>query len=391
MRLRCLIAACCVFVLLCVSNGIAAAGSDVADAAMKRNLSGVRSLLQQKADVNAGQADGATALHWAVHFDDLEMAELLIRAGANVKAANRFGVTPLSLACINGNAAMIEKLLKAGADPKAPLSELGETPVMMAARSGNVEAVKVLLDHGVDINVKEKSKGHTALMWAASEGHPAVVKLLLEHGAEVNARSNADAPAGGARRGGGGGGQPAQQNAGQRGAAPAERAPQPVCPPTNFRRPEPVFGVAGPAVRPKPTGGGCISALILAARQNDKESARALLDAGADINLPMADGTTALVIAITNAHNELAAFLLQRGADPNLADGKGQTALYAALDQRNVMTSEVPQAKPDNLDFLDLIQMILDHGANVNARLVSKLPFRGGGNPTWQSEVGATP
>ena len=220
MRLRCLIAACCVFVLLCVSNGIAAAGSDVADAAMKRNLSGVRSLLQQKADVNAGQADGATALHWAVHFDDLEMAELLIRAGANVKAANRFGVTPLSLACINGNAAMIEKLLKAGADPKAPLSELGETPVMMAARSGNVEAVKVLLDHGVDINVKEKSKGHTALMWAASEGHPAVVKLLLEHGAEVNARSNADAPAGGARRGGGGGGQPAQQNAGQRGAAP---------------------------------------------------------------------------------------------------------------------------------------------------------------------------
>jgi ankyrin repeat protein len=105
----------------------------------------------------------------------------------------------------------------------------------------------------------------------------------------------------------------------------------------------------------------------------------------------MADGTSALVVAITNAHNELAAFLLERGADPNLADGKGQAALYAAVDQRNVMTSEVPQAKPDNLDFLDLIKLLVGHGANVNARLTSKLPFRGGGNPTWQSEVGATP
>src|SRR5437867_2143956 len=188
MRIARLIAGSCVVVLMLTGSAIAA--SDVADAAMKKNLSAVRSLLQQKADVNAPQSDGATALHWAARFDDVEMAELLIRGGADVKAANRFGVTPLALACINGNPAMIEKLLKAGADANAALSELGETPLMMAAQTGKVDAVKLLLDHGANANAKEKSKGQTALMWAAAERHPAIVKMLVEHGADVNARSN---------------------------------------------------------------------------------------------------------------------------------------------------------------------------------------------------------
>src|SRR5262245_19635711 len=125
MRIARLVTGCCFVVLLVALLGGAAA-SDVADAAMKRNAQALRALLQQKADVNAPQSDGATALHWAVHFDDLEMVQLLIGAGANVKAANRFGVTPLSLACLNGNAAIVEALLKSGADPNAPLSELGE-------------------------------------------------------------------------------------------------------------------------------------------------------------------------------------------------------------------------------------------------------------------------
>ena len=73
----------------------------------------VRSLLDQKVPVNASQPDGTTALHWAVNRDDLETADLLIRAGANVTAATRYGVTPLYFACVNGNAAMIERLLKA--------------------------------------------------------------------------------------------------------------------------------------------------------------------------------------------------------------------------------------------------------------------------------------
>jgi uncharacterized protein len=383
MAVQTFVAWCAGIGLLLPAAVLGADASAVADAAMRRDLSAVSSLIQQKADVNAPQPDGATALHWAVQNNDLSMADLLIRSGAKVSAANRFGATPLALACINGSAAMIEKLVNAGADPKAPLSELGETPLMMAARTGNVDAVKLLLDHGAVVDAKENSRGDTALIWAAGESHPAVVKLLIEHGADVNARSNPEVQAAGGRGGVGGA---ARQNIA---AAPA--GPR-TCPPAHpGPRPAPVFGQAGGANRTKATGGGCITPLILATRQNDKETVRILLDAGADINLTMADGTSALVIAIINAHFELASYLLNRGADPNLPDGKGMAALYGAVDMRNVMTTDVPQAKPDNLDPLDLIKAILDKGADVNARLTAKLPYRGGTNPTWQSEVGATP
>ena len=155
---------------------------------MNGNKAAVRTLLQKKADVNAPQIDGTTALHWAVQADDLETADLLIRAGANVSAANRAGATPLLLAAVNGNAAMIEKLIKAGADPNAPLTKSGDTALMMAARTGKIDAVKVLLDRGAKVNAKETWGDTTALMWAVSERHPDVVKLLIERGADVNAR-----------------------------------------------------------------------------------------------------------------------------------------------------------------------------------------------------------
>ena len=109
----------CVVVLLSVVN-VGAAGSELADAAMKRNRDAVRSLLQRKADVNAPQIDGTTALHWAVRSDDLETADLLIRAGANVSAANRAGATPMQLAALNGNAAMIDNADQGRSRPECP-------------------------------------------------------------------------------------------------------------------------------------------------------------------------------------------------------------------------------------------------------------------------------
>src|SRR5437879_1203411 len=155
------------------------------DAAKNRDREAVRSLLKQHVDVNTPQADGATALAWAAHWDDTETVDLLIRAGANVNAANSYGVTPLSLACINQSAAMVEKLLKSGADPNG-----APTPVIMtAARTGNVETVKSLLAHGADVNAKESPRGQTALMWAVAEKHPEVARMLIDHGADVHARS----------------------------------------------------------------------------------------------------------------------------------------------------------------------------------------------------------
>ena len=82
-------------------------------------------LLQKKVDVNAPEADGTTALHWAVRNNDATLVDRLIRAGANAKAANRYGVTPIALACENGSAPVVERLLKAGvsANTTGPLGE----------------------------------------------------------------------------------------------------------------------------------------------------------------------------------------------------------------------------------------------------------------------------
>src|SRR5580693_3786045 len=161
------------------------ADSRLADAAMAPNPEAVRSLLKQKVDVNAPQPDGTTALHWAVRLDDLETADLLIRAGANVKAANRFGATPLSLAATNGNAAMIEKLLKAGENANAVVSESGDTVLMLAARTGKPDAVAMLLNRGADVN-KTNATGQTALMWAASQRNSAALHVLIEHKADLS-------------------------------------------------------------------------------------------------------------------------------------------------------------------------------------------------------------
>ena len=150
----------------------------LAGAAMNQDMASMRSLLKQHVDVNAPEADGATALHWAAHFDDLEAVDLLIAAGADVKVTNRYGVTP-----------PVEKLLKAGADSNSTVEE-GATALMTAARSGNVDVVKSLLAPGAKVNPKEGWRGQTALMWAVAEDHPEVVKLLIEHGADVNARSD---------------------------------------------------------------------------------------------------------------------------------------------------------------------------------------------------------
>src|SRR3989454_7639323 len=143
---------CYVLALMLFAQTFAEASSDIADAAMNRNRDAVRSLLQKKVDVNTAQVDGTTALHWAVRADDLETADLLIRAGANVSAANREGVTPMQLAAINGTAPMMEKLIKAGVNPNAPLSKFGDTALMLAARTGKFDGVKLLLDKGAQVN-----------------------------------------------------------------------------------------------------------------------------------------------------------------------------------------------------------------------------------------------
>jgi ankyrin repeat protein len=158
------------------------------EAARNRDRDAVRALVKQGLDVNAPQPDGATALHWAIHWDDLETANLLLRAGARVNAANDYGVTPLWLACTNANAAMVDALLAAGANPNTTLGT-GETVLMTAARTGRLAIVQALLTAGAAIDAREHVRGQTALMWATAEGHTEIISALLARGADVRARS----------------------------------------------------------------------------------------------------------------------------------------------------------------------------------------------------------
>ena len=183
----------------------------------------VRSLLEQQADVNAAQGNGATALHWAAYLTDADSMALLIGAGASVDAQNNYGVTPLGLASRNGSAATIEQLVEAGADPNDPRQAVnaGETPLMLAARSGQVDAVTLLLNVGAEVDAQETWNGQSSLMWAAAEGHVPVVETLIEHGADVHARSNSGADAAPVCRAQG---QPARRPCPARGRVRRERA-----------------------------------------------------------------------------------------------------------------------------------------------------------------------
>ncbi|HEY1760238.1 MAG TPA: ankyrin repeat domain-containing protein [Bryobacteraceae bacterium] len=422
MRVRYIMAACGV-VLMTSLAAFSAASSPVADAAEKGDKAAVKALIQQKADVNMTQADGATAIQWAAYRNDLDIADLLIAAGANVKTPNRDGFTPLVLASINGSGPMIGKLLAAGADVNER-DPNQETPIMFASRNGNVEAIKVLIDHKADVNAKEKLRGTTALMWASEQGHPEAVKALVAAGADVAAVTNNDtkgaraylAPSVAARRnsaqgagglgaaGGGGGGGRGRggANAAATGGAPAAAgqvasvgAPAAGGAPAGGGRggrgrgrgaaAAPAAGAAGADAevdvqaadeaaaaasfgRQSDSDGGGLTPLVFAARQNCLECAKELIEAGANVNQTTHYGWTALLTATQNRHYILATYLLEKGADPNIANHGGWSPLYIATDNRNIEGGDYPARKPD-MDHLAYIKTLIDKGANVNVRV----------------------
>jgi ankyrin repeat protein len=367
----------------------AASPSDIADAVMRGDKALTQMLLDQRVDVNAPQSDGATALHWAVYENDSGTVARLVRAGANVNAANRDGASVLSLACINGNAAIIETLLNAGANANSRMAN-GETPLMMAARTGDLESIKVLLRHGAEVNSREPIRGTTALMWAASESHADAVQLLIEHGADVSARSNA-APKGRSAYLA----PTAKERARQEGPARAggqrgQRGPRPVAASTSASA-----GIDQDLAerieflnRGDQDGGG-LTALVFAARQGSIDSVRVMLDAGADPNQVTNYGWSPLLTATQNRFYKLGSLLLDRGADPNIANNGGWTPLYIATDNRNIENGDYPTRKPD-MDHLNFIRLLLDHGANVNARMKDSTETRTIFTHQWLYEDGAT-
>jgi ankyrin repeat protein len=138
-----------------------------------------------------------------------------------------------------------------------------------------------------------------------------------------------------------------------------------------------------------PNDGGALTPLSYAARSNDIESTKILLAAGANVNEVTAYGWSPLLIATQNRYYKLGAFLLEKGADPNLANKGGWTALYLATDNRNIENGDYPVRKAD-MDHLAFIKLLLDKGANVNARVKDSTETRTVFTNQWLDENGAT-
>jgi ankyrin repeat protein len=314
------------------------AESPLIDAIRTADKSAVRSLLQKHVDVNVAEADGTTALYWAVEKNDVEIAQLLIRAGARPNARTRYGATPLTMASLNGNAGLIEMLLEAGADANTATAE-GETVLMTAARTGIAPAVKVLLDHGANPNLRESYRGQSALMWAASEGHLQAVETLIRGGADIKSRSSQ--------------GWTALLFAARDGRMDIVRTllDAGADPNDSLERPG----------RPGRGGGG-----------GGEQPAR---------------GASALLLAVGSNHYELAAYLLDRGADPNSAN-EGWTALHQITWMRRPsQTSGAAPYGSGKMDSLELAKRLVARGANLNARMTRRAPT----GTTDFNMVGATP
>jgi ankyrin repeat protein len=412
--------------------GLFAAGdSRLSEAAMRGERDAVHKLLAQKADVNGAQGDGSTALHWAAFHDDLELVKTLLTAGAKFDAVTREGaITPLFMACTNGSAVVIEALLNAGADVNSTKAN-GTTPLMTAAAAGGVDAVNVLLAHGAKVNATEAAHGQTALMFAAALNRDAVIRLLLTKGAEANvattvqkvARVRFDQdgnvvedrpPAQGAAtaRVTSAAAQDARDEAADaKAAADAAKAANEVASAeldtlaralglqsARYTLGKPRVRAGDVAARaPRRVGPeftGAMTALLYAAREGHIDTARALLEGGAAINQQNADKLTPLVMAITNGHYDLAKMLVDRGADPKPAAATGLTALYAAIDVQWAPKAWFPQPSiaQEKTEYLELMKLLLDHGAPPNAPLNEKLWFRSFTNDyTWLDPAGATP
>jgi len=351
----------------------------LADAAMSRDAQAVRALLSAGADVNALGAYGTPALHWVVRVEDRATAGLLLDAGADPNLKTPQGVVPLHLAIANRDAAIVDLLLTAGADANL-VDNAGETPLMLAARAGDAAVAAQLLHAGAPVDARDAEFGQTALMVAVREGHADVVRLLVARGADVNAQTRA-------------------------GAVPA------------FRRPSDNAGSKGdgsvrggwPEHGMRPPVPGAKTPLAYATRRGDLAITRLLVEAGAELERADADGVTPLLNAILNAsvaaargapaamhHLGVARYLLERGADVNAADWYGETPLWAAVDIRNLdVNGPEHDNRIDRAAALDLIELLLEHGADPNARTREYPPERrfitALGSLSWVDFTGQTP
>ena len=334
-------------ILLLSSAGpaIAAADERLVEAVRSGDYATARALVEAGGDVDTPEADGTTALHWAVRQDQAGITNLLLHAEADANTANRYGMTPLLLAGTNGSPDIVASLLDGRRGPEPRHAGGRDAADDRGAHREPGRCCACLLTHGARVDDREAWRKQTALMWAAAEGNAAAARVLLDAGADVAARSSR--------------GMTALLFAARSGDLDTVRALL--------------------------TGGANIDETAMDAVPERRRATHA------DEYLPPRLGSSVLATAIENAYYDLAAWLVVEGADLN-ADGPRGTALHGLVRTRNCERTALPcPVRSGPLDSLELAKMLLAHGADVNARMTANPPRNGTYDYTYMSHVGATP
>jgi hypothetical protein len=334
----------CSMLLVCAA---AHAQSPLANLIQNGERAAALELIDGGADVNATQGDGTTALHWAVYKVDQELVAELLDHGAKANVTNKYGSSPLAEAVKLGDLRLVEQLLEAGADVESPNGD-GQTALMLATKVGSLEIAKLLVERGADVNAKEAWRDQTALIWAVDGNLPELTQFLIDQGADVNVRASAN-----------------------------DWDSQIT---------------SEPRAQYRPVGG--LTVLVYAARSGCTRCVRSLLAAGADIDKPTPEGMTPLMIAIDNTSYDTARVLLDAGANPQVWDWYGRTALYIATDMSSFRGRQPHPTASSETSATDLVRLLLEAGVNPNAQLNMHRPSRGGNNGRFADELlntGTTP
>jgi ankyrin repeat protein len=388
--------------------------SPLGEAAKAANTKIVALLLKAGADVNAANGDGETALMLASRTGSAEVVRQLIDAGADVNAREAWrDQTALMWAAEGAFADIVKLLIDHGADVKAraaandwgsqitsePRAQYrptgGLTPLLYAARSGCADCVRAILAAGEDVD-RPTPDGVTALLLAIDNYEFDTAKVLLDAGASPLAEDwwgrtalylavdmNTYVPRGSAPH-------PRSKNTtamelvNRLIAAGVDVNAQ-----LNFHRP----GRGGNSARfvdDLLTTGA--TPLLRAAIMHDNDAMRALLEAGAIVDLPNVMGVTPLMAAAgvgvrepgfganrapdftsKNIQSEVIAsldILLAAGADVNasITDLQSRTARIARLNSMTDRQGQTALHQVAGRGWPDVVAYLLAHGANPGAK-----------------------
>jgi len=374
-------------------------------AARSNDLDTVQLLLRSGANAKAANRYGVTALSLAATNGNAPMVEALLKAGADAKAVNSDGETVLMTAARSGKADVVKALILHGANVNARENWQDQTALMFAAEENNAAAVKVLVEAGADMNLKSKvwsfpeykyqtngmavfqlpRGGWTALMFAARQNatdaasmladlkadlnaqdgdgttalqlailnvHYDLATMLLYKGVEPNVGDNSVMtalyaavdmrnPAGMMTR-------PnpkltAEIDAAEMVNVLLKRGANP-----NLQLKKPIIGRHNNLLGDTSLGDGA-TPLMRATKGNDVVMMRALLDAGADPNLTLADKTNAAMMTNTLEGIKL---MVEHGVDVNAFNANGATLAHNAAGRGGSA----------------IIQFLADHGARLDKK-----------------------